>query len=337
MVASKKIHRVSKKYLIFAGKNFNMEKVFIYALCEPETGEVRYVGKTRTPKRREREHNKTSVYSSSDLKNAWVNELHAIGAAPVFCVIEQCTKNDWQEREVHFIRHYRELGHRLLNQRKGGGGDNPYGREIVQISRDGSLVARFKSITDAEELSGVIVGGKGVLRGKNKSAGGYLWMYADVFDKMQSKEFSQWLQWANENKTETTQFKEGEVSKRRRKVYQYDGNTGRFIRAWNNVTRASLSFSKTANAVTTGIRQTGFAGGFFWSYEKHDIVPLPGKMPSKKKIPVEQLDGKTKELIKRWNNIREASETLNIGYAAIQQSIYKPVNRAGGYYWRKSV
>lgn len=311
-----------------------MEKVFIYALCEPETGEVRYIGKTRTPKRREREHNKTSVYSSSDLKNAWVNELHSIGTSPVFSIVEQCTKDNWQEREVHFIRYYRELGHRLLNQRKGGGGDSPYGREIVQICRKGSLVERFKSIIDAEETTGIIIGGKGVLRGKKKSAGGYLWMYADVFDKMAHGDFEKWLQWATENKTETTQFKNGEVSKRRRKVYQYDGHTGKFIRAWNNITRASLSFSKSAIAVTTGIRQTGFAGGFFWSYEKHDIVVLPGKMPSRKKIPVLQLDGQTKELIKRWNTVKEASEALKISQIAIRQAVSKNL-RSGGFYWSR--
>lgn len=51
-------------------------------------------------------------------------------------------------------------------------------KPVIQISKDGSVTKRFKSIIQAERETGISNGNiSDVLHGRNLSAGGYLWEY----------------------------------------------------------------------------------------------------------------------------------------------------------------
>ena len=92
----------------------------IYALCHPQTGEVRYIGKANDAQKRLKSHirdsrtRKTPVYS-------WIRKLQSSGLAPSIRVLE--VADDWIEAEKRLIALHREGG-RLLNLADGG--DEPF-------------------------------------------------------------------------------------------------------------------------------------------------------------------------------------------------------------------
>lgn len=95
----------------------------IYALCEPETGEVRYVGKTkRALAVRVVQHIKDAARYGKIRRFAWINALADRGQLPGAKVLEVVFEN-WQEAEARWIRFYRKQnGARLLNATSGGDG-----------------------------------------------------------------------------------------------------------------------------------------------------------------------------------------------------------------------
>ena len=79
---------------------------YIYCLKHPLTNEIRYVGKTTSPKRRYKEH----IYklNKSDHKTNWVKLLLSAGLKPVMDILEECTDN-WDEREKYWITQFNNL------------------------------------------------------------------------------------------------------------------------------------------------------------------------------------------------------------------------------------
>ena len=93
----------------------------IYALCDPATGEVRYVGKTvRTPQRRLYYHVKKASTGSQLYVCNWIRSLDG---SPVIKVLEENPPN-LNESEIRWIAKLRREGARLTNLTDGGdGGD----------------------------------------------------------------------------------------------------------------------------------------------------------------------------------------------------------------------
>lgn len=94
-------------------------KVFIYALCEPDTGSVRYVGKAEDTRRRLRNHLNDKATTR---KAHWVRSLQQVGQEPKLVILEEATTSNWQEAERYWIQHYRALGCDLTNHTDGGEG-----------------------------------------------------------------------------------------------------------------------------------------------------------------------------------------------------------------------
>lgn len=96
---------------------------YIYGLWDPRTGDLRYIGKSIDPNRR-------SVHRISRAKHGtginpvhdWIRELLGENLRPILEVLEEATKETWQESEKEWIRQCRELGIDLLNVHDGGGG-----------------------------------------------------------------------------------------------------------------------------------------------------------------------------------------------------------------------
>ncbi len=94
--------------------------VYIYSLCDPRTGECRYVGKTKDVENRVRSHVRDKVLSH---KTNWIKSLIALGLRPLISVIETIENSndeDWQDRERFWISEMRRLGCRLTNLDSGG-------------------------------------------------------------------------------------------------------------------------------------------------------------------------------------------------------------------------
>lgn len=100
-------------------------KITIYALHDPESGELRYVGKTKNKLRTrilQHKHHALWLKKRNHLHN-WLCALDARGLTPVGSVLEQLPADgDWQSAERRWISHYRSLGYKLLNGTDGGEG-----------------------------------------------------------------------------------------------------------------------------------------------------------------------------------------------------------------------
>lgn len=97
-----------------------MRNVFIYALCEPGTRTVRYIGKTVNLKNRFKAHVKTSSKEESHLGN-WLRSL--AGVLPSMVTLREVSEVDGSAAEIKYIRIAREsLGMNLVNATDGGEG-----------------------------------------------------------------------------------------------------------------------------------------------------------------------------------------------------------------------
>ena len=91
----------------------------IYALVDPETDSVRYVGKANRPEVRLINHLNEI---GSTRKCRWVAALVKRGLGPRLIILEDVAEEVWQEAEVRWIVHFRSEGADLTNLTDGGEG-----------------------------------------------------------------------------------------------------------------------------------------------------------------------------------------------------------------------
>lgn len=128
-----------------------MANVFIYALKDPKTGEIRYVGKASNPKRRFKHH--VSVLGQTRRSN-WIRSLKVDNLKPTLEIVDEVPESEWRSAEAAYIEFYKDSGCDLVNGTNGGDGfasgkDNPmFGR-----NRSGEKAAHFgkKHSTESKE------------------------------------------------------------------------------------------------------------------------------------------------------------------------------------------
>lgn len=112
----------------------------IYALRDPRTGAIRYIGKANDAQARLRTHIRDARRRNTPVY-AWVRKLAGIGLVPVVEVLEK-TEN-WQEAECRLIAVSRARGDDLLNVAPGG--DQPECPDSVRSENGRRLAAAIAS------------------------------------------------------------------------------------------------------------------------------------------------------------------------------------------------
>lgn len=105
---------------------------FIYVLKEPDTGEIRYVGKSNNPKHRLRHHLRDNKHNR---RTAWIEHLRGKGELPVLEIIDEVPIEHWQQWEVAWIEYFKEQGCDLVNGTLGGDGLIPTPEVLKKLSR----------------------------------------------------------------------------------------------------------------------------------------------------------------------------------------------------------
>lgn len=94
----------------------------IYTLSDPETGEVRYVGKTIMPLSDRLIKHIYSARIGINHRCCWIHSLLDKGLIPIIQPIESGVIEKWAERECFWISYYRDRGTKLVNGTDGGDG-----------------------------------------------------------------------------------------------------------------------------------------------------------------------------------------------------------------------
>lgn len=97
--------------------------VKIYYLMDPETNQIRYVGKTVSTLR---ERLYSHIYNTKikTHKSGWIKSLKTRGLKPTIELIEEVSDDIWADEERFYISYFRFLGFDLTNMSDGGELDN---------------------------------------------------------------------------------------------------------------------------------------------------------------------------------------------------------------------
>lgn len=110
-----------------------MKTTFIYALCDPDTEMVRYVGKADCPKTRYYHHLKDK---HKTYKVNWIKKLQSEGKTPLLKILQEVEISLWEESEKKWVDHYRLLvGKKLTNITEGGIGPPMTEKTRAKISK----------------------------------------------------------------------------------------------------------------------------------------------------------------------------------------------------------
>lgn len=174
-------------------------KTYIYILKDPETDEIRYVGKTVDIKRRYYHHcSKSACKSQKSHRSSWVLSLLERKLKPIMEIIDYCNYENWEQYESKWIEYYTKQGCNLCNHTKGGSGilgckrseetknkislnnarANFINKITYQFSLEGELINIFDNPTIAAKNTEINI--KYILRSCNKQyirGGNYIWSY----------------------------------------------------------------------------------------------------------------------------------------------------------------
>lgn len=203
-----------------------MEEYKIYSLNDPNTNEVKYVGKTVSPlSKRLSSHYRDKSHS---YKTHWICSLKDENLKPIIKLIEICSEDNWEEREKYWISYYRKITN-LTNYLDGGQGQqkgykhtdeakekirlasikNKKGKfykgqkfsdeinnkrkialkkKIYQYDLDGNLIKKWYGIIDASDELGIDKNNiRSVLTGRSLTACGFIWSYEDKIIELKNK------------------------------------------------------------------------------------------------------------------------------------------------------
>jgi group I intron endonuclease len=93
-------------------------KVFIYALLDPDSFAIRYVGKANNIENRFRNHMYESRGKYKTHKANWIRSLN--GRKPLVYILDIVSVSEWDVRERFWITTLRYLGYDLTNFANGG-------------------------------------------------------------------------------------------------------------------------------------------------------------------------------------------------------------------------
>jgi hypothetical protein len=94
--------------------------VSIYALTDPRTGQIRYIGKAKDPEKRYKQHIVESMTGVPYRKCAWIRALLESGEGPGLVVLQKVSDLWWEHAERRWIASERNKGDHMVNYEDGG-------------------------------------------------------------------------------------------------------------------------------------------------------------------------------------------------------------------------
>jgi hypothetical protein len=96
------------------------DTIYIYSLCDPNTTEIKYIGKTNNIKSRYKGH--VRFNSKNGYKKNWIDKLKKNNQKPIIEVIDEVSSLEWRFWEKYWISQCKAWGFKLTNLTEGGDG-----------------------------------------------------------------------------------------------------------------------------------------------------------------------------------------------------------------------
>jgi predicted GIY-YIG superfamily endonuclease len=245
---------------------------FIYALKDPTTNEIRYIGKANDPNERYKNH--INKYGDKNThKRNWLNKLREEKLKPILEILEEVSIDNWVEFEKSYIKKYLDAGCKLLNYTDGGDGatfansgsfkKGEGGKKVVMLDKDGNYIKTFNMIKDAEDELGTTSSVSAILTKNQKTSKGFTFLYENDYKKMTDDDIIKHIELSKPTilTTNKTSYKEVEI-------YQYDLNMN-FIKKWKSLAEASKTLNINKSTICMCAKLKGkTAGGYIWKYKK---------------------------------------------------------------------
>lgn len=109
--------RACRNTQLRAERNSDGNQVEIYGLTDPVSGDICYVGRSTNSSSRLRQHIAEAKCSPhcNPRKTQWLLKLLSSNQEPGLVILEVCSRGMVEEREAHWILHFRQLNPLLLN------------------------------------------------------------------------------------------------------------------------------------------------------------------------------------------------------------------------------
>ena len=181
-----------------------MERIYkFYVLFdEKDPEDIRYVGVTcNSVNTRFSQHKYCAMHPEKRglPVHKWMYSRYTKGININYKQIDQCSEQNWENREKYWIKFYKDAGFNLLNLDKGGRGSitkekrsissiqrsvDGHKKSVIALNKDGSFFKEYSSIVEATtELNLKSKSSIGnALKGISKSAGGYIWVYKEDYN-----------------------------------------------------------------------------------------------------------------------------------------------------------
>jgi hypothetical protein len=214
---------------------------YIYALKDPNTHKIRYIGSSNNPNKRYKEHISDTKREKTKKSN-WIKNLIKNNQKPILEILEKTSLNEFEGLEKKYIEEQIALGNKLLNFDISGKGNIlkktnkqrqnltlKTGHTVFQFDLNGNFINKFNSLREAEKMTGVNHGNiSKCCNNIFKHTGGYVFSKNIHFDKTKIVKNPNGL---------------------KKKIIEIDVN-GNVINEFNSITEASLKTKIVASSIS---------------------------------------------------------------------------------------
>lgn len=321
---------------------------FIYTLSDPNTGSVRYIGKTKNIKDRLKRHLSNNSLSDSTKKNNWIISLLKNKQVPTIEILDEVNTNYANFYEVFYISLFKSWGFDLLNGTDGGDGcdwtgkkhraisklknkiNSPHRKSVAQFDLNGNPIKEYHSLREAAlSVNGDRSHISRACRGILKTSSGYRWQFIDRINKHDFEEV----------KNRIVKYDKPRIDSRMKKIQVFDlrGNLKDICSSINEASRkhkCHLSLIKKC-CDKRGHYQTK---NLTFRYFGDDFDYVPYKYYRPKKSYQIAMYSDENELLRIFDSLRESSKFTGIGKQYISKNCKENCKEGGkklkGYIFR---
>ena len=317
--------------------------VIIYALSD-ESGEIRYVGKTKQYlKQRLYSHIKECYSGRKSHKISWIKSLLKNEKRPIISTLDTVEEDNWEYWEKYWIEKLRNEGCNLTNLTEGGQGGNGYShteesKQRMSESKRGVKLSDEHKKKISEKLKEKYLETPGYNKRPKTFIDKDLLYELYIVENLSIPKISEKL-----NCSETKVFrslKEWGIEKDKSEwmkqlatgqkvVLQYD-LVGNLVGQWESAVEVQKELSLDVSGCCVGRQKT--CGGFIWRYKDGWFdLNLDKLDENSKKVSQYDLDG---NWIRDFDSMFGASEVTGINHGNIGECCRGKYKSAGKYIWR---